>query len=760
MDAFLNETNYEADGTAKPLTYQPSVLKRALGHGQKILNGEGKYADISYSATSLAALQEAVTEGQSYYDTVKGKFISSQEKGAEIKEQADLVEDAIAALEVIGGVDKSLLRAAITEAEEIEADKYSEASYAALQAALEAAKAVEANGDATQSQVDKQLELLQAAIKALITNVDLKEGQYKIPVRLQQAMTTADSMGNESLNQEAILTVADGKAKLQMEFKPMKFSGFTGYLGYLKAIDESSIAYNESNYPIAYDFLDNMSVTQWFTANDLYNTPSEIAALVAAAEASGDEGDIKRAKKIAVCYDDLLAYNTAMGNSSVQYPQLYEMSVDVNNLDSEMWVEVYASVMGELTSAQQVARLMIDWTPYTEESVDTSELAAAQKTAEEMTQDTASNESWQALQKAIAAATELLKPETKKSQVQVDAQLALLNAAIAAVKAEQGLSTDALDSAIAEAEELLTDDAYTDVSLAALQAVKEAAAAISADTSNEVAQADINAAVAAVKTAMDALVLKSSQKEVAVGETVPVTLQNENGGIATASSVLQNEAEIVAVDEEAGMATLQLNFQTITIGSTTAGSLGWVTTGSAYGYTFTETKYSDSVICIMMLNEQWQYYTESAKVEVPIGCGEIPVIMHMPKLSSVVKDQDNTQNYVIAVDWSNYLAASDAALDVLSEAVADVQQVLNAYQTIENSGLEAVSDKVWDALAAVQKAGVALGGDANRATNDDAVTKTEATSAADQDAYDTAEALCAVLQLVRVKAADYQRRGL
>lgn len=209
----------------------------------------------------------------------------------------------------------------------------------------------------------------------------------------------------------------------------------------------------------------------------------------------------------------------------------------------------------------------------------------------------------------------------------------------------------------------------------------------------------------------------------------------------------------MAVDEEAGMATLQLNFQTITIGSTTAGSLGWVTTGSAYGYTFTETKYSDSdnMYYDASMN-QWQYYTESAKVEVPIGCGEIPVIMHMPKLSSVVKDQDNTQNYVIAVDWSNYLAASDAALDVLSEAVADVQQVLNAYQTIENSGLEAVSDKVWDALAAVQKAGVALGGDANRATNDDAVTKTEATSAADQDAYDTAEALCAVLQLVRVKA--------
>ena len=65
-------------------------------------------------------------------------------------------------------MDKTALNEAIAAAEAVDGSKYTEESYAALTKALEAAKAVAADADATEEEVAQAAEALTAAQKALV----------------------------------------------------------------------------------------------------------------------------------------------------------------------------------------------------------------------------------------------------------------------------------------------------------------------------------------------------------------------------------------------------------------------------------------------------------------------------------------------------------------------------------------------------------------------------------------------------------------
>lgn len=747
-------------------TYQPSVLRKAIGAAEAL-------SSTDYTAASYNALQEVLQEVKTEYAALleiasaNGGKLTSPSDGAAVLEQVEKLETAQANLVAKGNIDKTTLSSLLQKAKAETSDRYTETSWNALQAAIEAADAVMQDTKATQAQVDQQATLLETAINALITNVELKEGQYKIPVRLQNAMTTADSMGNESLNPEAILTVTEDKATLQLEFGPMEFSLFTGYLGYLKAIKEDTIEENDSGYPIAYDFLDNLEVTQWFTISDLYNTPEKIAELRQEAEAMTDASKqqkaLERVSKIEGCYDDLVAYNKEMQSDGVYYPQLYEMTVDINDLDSEMWVEVYASVMGELTSAQQVARLMIDWTPYTEENIDTSKLEEAIAAASQMTQGDASDSSWTALQAALAAAVEFTESTKVKSQVQYDAQAALLLAAIEAVKVELVVDTEALSSAIEIAEQYTDAEAYTPSSLKALEAAVKAAKALqsAAGTSNDIVQADVNAAAKALEAAVDALVEQS--KEITVLENggeykIPVSLLNEGGaGAAVAQSVL-NDTATIKVNSENKAVTLTLNFGQIDVEGTTASYLAWIqpTTGSALGYVasgYGVTDYWYGVKDDYNQNsaESGEFngdYVKTVTTEIPLYTPSLAVTMHIPGIVALGSSMNGmrTSEYQIALDWSDYqqIEASEAALAELNAALAEAGTVFNQRN---DGGLIAI-DEVWKTLEATIQAGNALGGDATAISSRAA--SVSSNTEADADVAHTVDLINAVVQMIRV----------
>lgn len=114
-----------------------------------------------YTEGSLDALQNAVNEAQAIYD----KADATQ---TEVDNAKANVETKIAALKE--KADKSALRLAVTAAEGEAAltDKYTEESIAALQTAINEANAVLADDNATQAEVDAQVEAVNAAKAALV----------------------------------------------------------------------------------------------------------------------------------------------------------------------------------------------------------------------------------------------------------------------------------------------------------------------------------------------------------------------------------------------------------------------------------------------------------------------------------------------------------------------------------------------------------------------------------------------------------------
>ena len=114
----------------------------------------------AYTPASLDALQNAVDEAQTVYN----KADATQ---TEVDNAKANVEAKIAALKE--KADKSALRLAVKAAEGEAAltDKYTEESIAALQTAIDAANRVLADDNATQAEVDAQVEAVNAAKAAL-----------------------------------------------------------------------------------------------------------------------------------------------------------------------------------------------------------------------------------------------------------------------------------------------------------------------------------------------------------------------------------------------------------------------------------------------------------------------------------------------------------------------------------------------------------------------------------------------------------------
>lgn len=70
-----------------------------------------------------------------------------------------------------------------------------------------------------------------------IKNLDvknLKDGEYTINVSMINWNTGRDSMANAAIDHNALLIVKNGEYSVQLTFKPLTFSGLSGYLGNLK----------------------------------------------------------------------------------------------------------------------------------------------------------------------------------------------------------------------------------------------------------------------------------------------------------------------------------------------------------------------------------------------------------------------------------------------------------------------------------------------------------------------------------------------
>ncbi|MBE7006018.1 MAG: hypothetical protein E7424_02575, partial [Ruminococcaceae bacterium] len=130
-----------------------TALNKAIEDAEKVNKDE-------YTDASVAALEKAIADA---------KKVQANEKATQkqVDAAAKAVTDAVNALEKKPAVNKDALDQAIADAEKIEKDKYTDESVAALEKAVEDAKAVQADDKATQQQVDDAKKAVEAAIEAL-----------------------------------------------------------------------------------------------------------------------------------------------------------------------------------------------------------------------------------------------------------------------------------------------------------------------------------------------------------------------------------------------------------------------------------------------------------------------------------------------------------------------------------------------------------------------------------------------------------------
>ncbi len=377
---------------------------------------EGKN-EILYTADSWAALQAALEAA------IAARDIQDQ---AQVDAAAQALADAI---EALTEMDYSELNKLIESTKTLWAGDYTAESWEALMAAL--AKANEALASNDQALVDAAAEALKAAIEAL---TEMNMNQLKDLI--------AEAEGKD----EALYT-ADSWTAMQAALEAAK--------ALLESVDQAAVDAAAEALKAALEALVEMNY-------------ADLKDLIA--EAEGKDEALYTA-------DSWTALQTALAAAKAALESKEQATVDA----------AAAALKNAIDALELVP--VIDYTELN------NQIAAAE--AEKNNQALYTADSWTAMQTALAAAKAALE---SKDQAAVDAAAAALKAAIEALETKPVIDNTELNNQITAADGKIEAD-YTAESWAAFKAALEAAKA--AVNSND--QAAIDAAAAALKSAMEAL---------------------------------------------------------------------------------------------------------------------------------------------------------------------------------------------------------------------------------------------------------------
>ncbi|OKZ68779.1 MAG: hypothetical protein BHV88_12625 [Clostridiales bacterium 41_12_two_minus] len=362
---------------------------------------------------------------------------------------------------------------------------YTDNSWNSFQAAIKSAQKVSADVNATKAEVEKQTKLLTSSYEALVVKnkqsdlfkdyPQIFEGTYSVPIKMLNATSDEDSMGNASMVQTGIVRVTGkGEVTLEMNFQSMQFAGMTGYLYKLKKVDMDTVEYNKYNYPVKYEASDATVLEEYTDVYDSFNN------------------------KNSEYYDK----NTE-GN---WYPKKLSIPIELN--DNLFYVEVYVPVMESIGEGQgtKVARVSIDWANIKQETGverDNSVIEALLNQVSGMQQGDVADEYWNALNAAYMTAQDVYN-DMNSTQKEIDLQVTALQAAVDAVETQIVDKTELnalIEKATAEANR--TDVVYTSATLEALKTAITNAQAVAAK--EDATKAEVQAQVTALQTALDSL---------------------------------------------------------------------------------------------------------------------------------------------------------------------------------------------------------------------------------------------------------------
>ena len=447
---------------------------------QAVSDAKNNYAEANYTKDSYENLKSAISEAEKV-------LAKSDATAEEMKEQVDKLDKAVKALvRLDDAVDKTELNAYIDDALTRKNDgTYTDNSWNSFQAAIKSAQKVSADVSATKAEVEKQIKLLTSSYEALVIKnkqsslfeeyPQIFEGTYSVPIKLLNATSDEDSMGNASMVQTGIVRVTDkGEVTLEMNFQSMQFAGMTGYLYKLKKVDMDSVEYNQYKYPVKYKAADATVLKEYTDVYDLFNDKKS----------------------------DYYDKNTE-GN---WYPKQVSIPIKLN--DNLFYVEVYVPVMESIGEGQgtKVARVAIDWAKIKQETGverDNSILEALIKQVSGMKQGNVPDEYWNALNAAYMTAQDVYG-DMNSTQKEIDLQVKALQAAVDAVDTQVADKTE-LNALIKKAAEEVkrTDVVYTSATLEALKTAIAHAKEVA--EKEDATKAEIQAQMTALQTALDSL---------------------------------------------------------------------------------------------------------------------------------------------------------------------------------------------------------------------------------------------------------------
>ena len=201
--------------------------------------------ETAYTPSSWKVFSEKV-------DLAKQVQLDSEASTAEVTKAVEELTNAMNGL--VERADTAELNNLIQEAELIKNNGYTEDSWNQLQTAIQEAKALLANADASQNEVNNQITALQQAMDGLkkdgeLDKNNLEDGVYSIYGEMVKVNRKDLSMSNDAINHTIKLTVENGQYYLTMDFKGLSYLNKFGYLAELAYYDNGFVydQYGEIN---------------------------------------------------------------------------------------------------------------------------------------------------------------------------------------------------------------------------------------------------------------------------------------------------------------------------------------------------------------------------------------------------------------------------------------------------------------------------------------------------------------------------------
>lgn len=485
------------------------------------------------------------------------------------EEYASAAQEALA--ELSAGSDKSVLTDLISQAQKLDISTSDDASVAQLQAVIASAAQVCADENASQSMVDKHIQLLQAAANALYQKTDadtVYDGVYEINGSLRHASADQVSMGNAALVKPFQLIKDGDSLKLRIECTPLTTKlgkkDFTGYLAEFWYFPDWT---DEVYPPSAGASVQNaqteaVAETEEESGDDFGDfTDSEDTSAEASVENAGEvqvqEETAEYAENVGGIeagvesyYDGTYdSYNDPKTGTDANvkgklYPHYIQIPIDLNR--SLLWTQVYVPVMEAIGGGgRQYARLVLDWSDLkqisgteTDKSALTSGISEAESLLANLNADSQgfAGEQIQALSQVIETAKAVNSNMNVDQGIVDNETLVLTRAVNVFTKNIVDSDKSELRKAIEVADSYLNADdvTYDPATLAVLQEARDKAQMIYDD--EEASQTQVNLCVTAIDNAIQGLVITGGDR------------RELKKALSSASEILEN-ADVYAASD-------------------------------------------------------------------------------------------------------------------------------------------------------------------------------------------------------------------